>query len=70
MKTLNRFLNESAPIGKLEKVKATDSTIHDLVRSGIKQLGKEADLNYIDTSEVTNMASLFEDTNFNGDIRK
>ena len=68
MKTLNRFLNELAPIGKLEKIKATDSTIKQLVEEGIKKYGKKADLNYIDTSHVTNMESLFEDTDFNGDI--
>ena len=71
MKTLNGFLNELAPIGKLERpdtVVATDSTIHKLVREGIERYGKNADLNYIDTSQVTNMESLFEGTDFNGDI--
>ena len=68
MKTLNRYLNELAPIGKLEKIKATDSTIKQLVREGIKKYGKKADLNYIDTSQVTNMESLFKNTDFNGDI--
>ena len=67
MKTLNKFLNESNEIP--EVVVATDSTIHDLVRDGIKQYGKDANLNYIDTSQVTNMDSLFVDTDFNGDIR-
>ena len=73
MKTLNRFLNELAPIGKLERpnpVVATDSTIKQLVREGIKKHGNEADLNYIDVSRVTNMESLFKNTGFNGDISK
>ena len=71
MKTLNRFLNELAPIGKLEKIKATDSTIKQLVREGIKKYGDNADLNYIDVSQVTNMESLFEDMEyFNGDVSK
>ena len=71
MKTLNKFLNELAPIGKLKRptpVVATDSTIKQLVEEGIAKYGKEADLNYIDTSQVTNMKSLFENTDFNGDI--
>ena len=74
MKTLNGFLNELAPIGKLERpatVIATDSTIHKLVRDGIKKYGKNADLNYIDVSQVTDMESLFNKPdfrNFNGDV--
>ena len=59
MKTLNKFLNELAPIGKLEKVIATDSTIRDLVHEGEMKYGNEADLNYSDVSRVTNMSTLF-----------
>ena len=71
MKTLNKFLNELAPIGKLKKPDtiATDSTIKEIVDFGIAKYGKNSDLNYIDTSEVTNMEYLFKDTDFNGDIR-
>ena len=40
-------------------IKATDETIHDIVRSEIERLGDEADLNHIDVSEVTDMEDLF-----------
>lgn len=50
-------------------IKATDETIHDIVRSEIERLGDEADLNHIDTSQVTNMAELFvRSEGFHGDV--
>ena len=72
MKTLNRFINELAPIGKIERptVIATDSTIKRLVEEGIAKYGKDANLNYIDVSEVTDMDSLFAETDFSGDISR
>ena len=68
MITFNTFINEvtEAP----ERVVATNKTIEKLVQEGIKKYGKNADLNYIDVSQVTNMESLFKNTNFNGDISK
>ena len=61
MKFIRRF-NES------QIIKATDYTIHEIVRDEYVRLGKEADLNHIDVSEVTNMKYLFELKYFNGDI--
>ena len=49
-------------------IKATDENIKSLVDEGIKKYGPNADLNYIDTSEVTDMGFLFSWRNFNGDI--
>ena len=49
---------------------ATDENIGKLVMDAIAELGNEADLNFIDTSHVTDMSHLFKDTKFNGDISK
>ena len=49
---------------------ATNDTIKNIVKSEIEKLGLNADLNHIDTSNVTNMANMFENSTFNGDISK
>src|SRR5690554_4084644 len=49
---------------------ANDENIKEIVHSEIKRLGNKADLNHIDVSQVTNMFSLFEYSEFNGDISK
>jgi len=49
-------------------VKADNINLHSLILEGIKKYGKEADLNYIDVSEVTDMISAFKDVDFDGDI--
>jgi len=38
------------------------------LKSEIKRLGNNADLNHLDTSNVTNMRALFSESSFNGDI--
>jgi len=52
----------------MKKIIATDKTIKEIVNNEIKRLGLTADLNHIDTSQVTDMSYLFYDTNFDGDI--
>ena len=47
---------------------ATNKTIKEIVKSEIKRLGNNADLNHIDVSQVTDMSYLFEESEFNGDI--
>lgn len=52
-------------------VKATNQTLKQLVIEAIEELGNEADLNFIDVSEVTDMKFLFSDEktkDFIGDI--
>ena len=44
--------------------------ISQVVEEQITLLGSEADLNHLDVSEVTDMAGLFEWSDFNGDISK
>ena len=51
-------------------IKATDRTLRQLVYDGICRYGWDADLNYIDTSAVTDMEFLFSWCNFNGNISK
>ena len=47
---------------------ATNETIKEIVKSEIKRLGYNADLNHIDVSQVTDMSFLFNDSDFDGDI--
>ena len=51
-----------------EKIVATKETIYKIVRDAIQKLGNDADLNFIDTSGVTEMNEIFYGTDFNGDI--
>ena len=48
-------------------------TVKDLKRAiqfGVRVLGNEADLKWIDTSNITDMSYLFMGSKFNGDISK
>ena len=49
-------------------VEASQSTIKDTINRSIKVLGDDCNLNFIDTEPVTNMRSMFEYSEFNGDI--
>ena len=53
-----------------KKIVANNGNIESIVKSEIKRLGNEADLNHIDVSGVTDMWWLFKDLQFNGDISK
>ena len=55
-------------IKKQDVIVATDFSIHQIVKSEMKRLGKDANLNHIDTSQVTSMYGLFEETDFQGDV--
>ena len=56
MQTINRYLSTKI---KASDIKATNTTIHQIVKDELDRLGHNADLNHIDVSEVTNMDNLF-----------
>ena len=49
-------------------VKVSQSTIKDTINRNIDPLGNKCNLNFIDTELITNMRSMFHNSNFNGDI--
>lgn len=57
-----------------KRIIADDYTLHSIVEEEIKRLGNNADLNHIDTSDVTSMSNVFaksemhDNSSFNGDI--
>lgn len=51
-------------------IKATNQTIHSIVKDELQMLGLAADLNHIDVSEVTDMSGLFANTLFRGDVSR
>ncbi len=55
-------------MSNVKKVKATNNTIKGLVDDAIREQGVGANLNFIDTSKVTDMNGLFRGTRFIGDI--
>ena len=54
----------------MEIITATNDTIKNIVKSEIERLGLNADLNHINTSNVTSMSYMFDTSQFNGDISK
>lgn len=77
MKNLSDFISESLNESKVI-VKGDDGMYHpknrlelfELIQILIRERGLDADLNDIDTSEITDMSELFRHSNFNGDISK
>ena len=70
MKTLNTYITEKLKNNKLSDnyQPKTRDELKELVNKLIKERGNEADLNDIDTSEITDMADVFYELDFNGDI--
>ena len=71
MKSLKSYIQEKLIIKKGDSYKyfpETKEELKDIILQRIKAEGNEVDLNDIDVSKITNMSSLFEGTDFNGDI--
>ena len=71
MKSLSSYIQEKLIIKKSNSYKyfpKTKEELKDIILQRIKEEGKEVDLNDIDVSKITDMTSLFEGTDFNGDI--
>ena len=75
MKTLQNYITEKILINKNSKIAynyypKTKDKLKDIIKRRIESEGNECDLNDIDTSNIIDMSSLFEDSDFNGDISK
>ena len=72
MKSLKSYIQEKLIIKKSNNnykyCPKTKEELKDIILQRIKEEGKEVDLNDIDVSKITDMTSLFEGTDFNGDI--
>ena len=74
MKTLKLYINEALHVNKNTKIQTydycpqTNSELKDLIKKLIRERGNDADLNDIDTSEITDMSYVFFNSAFNGDI--
>ena len=74
MKRLNIFITEKLKLTRNNKIQEynyhpkSNKELRKLVNKLIEERGNDADLNDIDTSEITNMSLLFEHSQFNGDI--
>ena len=75
MKTLTQFINERllklSDHKSKEKITPKDKDeLKKIIEDTIKKEGNECDLNFIDTSKITEMVALFKYSQFNGDISK
>ena len=61
MRPINRYLSNKI---QASDIRATDKTIHQIVKAELDRLGHNTDLNHIDVSEVTNMYALFSCDDF------
>ena len=65
MKFKEFLLNESEKVQPKNK-----NELKKIIEETIKEQGPRCDLNFIDTSLITDMSELFKDSIFNGDISK
>ena len=74
MKTLKLYINEALHVNRNTKIQTynyhpkTKEELNKLIDKLIKERGFNADLNDIDTSEITDMTGMFYRSKFNGDI--
>ena len=72
MKSLTHYIQEKLLIkkSKYNYFPKTKKELKDIILKRIKDEGTDVDLNNIDVSKITDMSSLFNGTDFNGDISK
>ena len=69
MKNLKDYIIEGwNPVKKVQP--KTKDELEKLIEDTIKLQGNKANLNFIDTSKITDMSYLFAKSDFNGDIHK
>ena len=73
MKSLKHYIQEKLVIKKnktasIKYFPKTKKELRDIIEKRIEEERDEVDLNNINVSNITNMYSLFEWTNYNGDI--
>ena len=74
MKSLKSYIQEKLIIKKnkssnnYEHFPESKDELRDIILKRIKDEGNEVDLNDIDVSNITDMSSLFKNTDFNGNI--
>ena len=75
MKSLENYIQEKLIIKKNKSANykyfpQTKEELKEIIENRIKDEGNEVDLNNIDVSKITDMSSLFEYSDFNGNISK
>ena len=72
MKSITTYINEALQLGKTryKYYPKTKKELRKIILKRINDEGNEIDLNDIDVSKITDMSSLFEHLDFNGDISK
>ena len=74
MKSLNSYINSYISEGLFKNIGAdvvtvkTRNELDRIIKDTIRKEGPNCDLNFIDTSKITDMSYLFLKSNFNGDI--
>ena len=71
MKSLNTYISEGGffkNVGATQIKPKNKKELIRLIEDTISKYGPNCDLNFIDTSKITDMSGLFLKTKFNGDI--
>ena len=70
MLSFREFLNETSGAARTTVQPETKEELMKIIKDTIKEQGNKCDLNFIDTSKITDMSRLFRDSKFTGDISK